>query len=767
MDGVVRKYLREELTDQNAVKRATRRHLETQCYRFLEIESERPNVRADGWPELLNGNVENAVNLKFMHALRSGSEERAALVATSARTTTSRAFSGSRVKKARSSPQRSVSPAQCLLVAHTRPVWNADTKHLDRGVDPLQKCLADALNKRGFGENYTVAKRTLDAVHAAEVARLKQSLAQRKILLQQQDALRELQVQMDEALLDERQKRDVITRGERTIRSRILKEFCSTMTLAMELSEFNARKKIFRTFLQQLDELKIMEREEHVEQKLFEKMAKQRELELKQKQREADLRKRRAEEARHLFYGLITDEIRQRESIFQSSSLKLGKIHREENAARDGLLQIEIIESILTEEMLQRQLVVELRYAEFTRFSEVFLVQAREISAREQERLERERADRLQRDHLQRLLTIEEAQRDLIRFESINRSDVTGAAIQSFSSEMIRFHATSQQIRLLEREQRLRGDICENALDERNVLLRNEQRERGMATENSAARQRLQRKAKDEAELQAKHGRERWEHERAEKRAREETERMLTHEVEQILKQEFSQRVKIEAKLSAQQEVARKAEDDAKQRRAAEEAASAALLQAEAVRVAELRNKAVRTNKPFLGVTLAEHVDPPALVVDSLYVDGPAEAAGLRLGDVLVQVELVPVTSFAEMRDAVRHHAKMGEHLTLYVLRRIEGTPSPSVPGSHSALDNSTLGTMQQVITFVKVLTADKEFAELTDLYFDVESHARISISRATSAAGTPSAVAVESNIPSAQSSPVRSLIPPTPPSFQ
>jgi C-terminal processing protease CtpA/Prc len=112
-----------------------------------------------------------------------------------------------------------------------------------------------------------------------------------------------------------------------------------------------------------------------------------------------------------------------------------------------------------------------------------------------------------------------------------------------------------------------------------------------------------------------------------------------------------------------------------------------------------------RLNKPFLGVTLAERVEPStALIVESLFVGGPADAGGIKLGDVFVEVGGHVVSNFVEMRQAMKESAKMGDMLSLVVMRGAE-----------------------TVSTSIHVMTADKEFSDLTDIFFDLEKHTRVS----------------------------------------
>jgi hypothetical protein len=628
MENYVRRYLREEVSDRNAVGRAlTRNH--GKIYSFLPADE--GVGRADLWPELTDGKLENATNFNFMATLR-GTSSIPADAATAAHRRASSAGGLKRGQQHRGA----------LFESCSRPQWNRDTRHLDHGEDPLQKCLRESLRSKGYHRDYDAAKRDADSLKHAEVERLRRKMQEQEYVARQLEQQRVLSQQWQEVLVLEKTKRDTLLRGERTIRLKFESEFRKTVSLVVELTEFNQRKRLFKLAMQQLDELKVLEREEFLEHQMYQKMHKQRELEEIRRQQTLETQRRRADEHMKRVHALATEEITARDRIVRWAVQKLVEFSQFELEGRDALLRREIMDSIVYEEALQRQLVADTG----DRYFRAVIESADSARLEVEERAQKARNaqfQRLQQEEIQRARQRFDRQAvELMQSEVLERSDVSTGAQKSMSSLTMVFLRSLQILRFTEQEVKARLLVSDDELKGRQVLQR---------SCNDLSHRALDAIARHARQLE-----------------------------EQRLQQE-------------------------EQRRYQEEQGRKALLEGEIEqkRIQGLREKVERQNKPFLGVTLAERTEPElALLVESLYVEGPCDAAGIKIGDVFVTVGGVQVSSFSTMRDAINQHARMGERLSVVVLR-----------------DQKT------VETSIQVLTADKEFAELKDIYFDTERHVR------------------------------------------
>jgi hypothetical protein len=238
-----------------------------------------------------------------------------------------------------------------------------------------------------------------------------------------------------------------------------------------------------------------------------------------------------------------------------------------------------------------------------------------------------------------------------------------------------------------------------------------------------------------------------------------------------------------------------------RQRRRKEEEAKVSALK-------QLREKALRQGKPFVGFGLAEKVDSstfstrslrkptdqPHIVVDSMYLDGPAHVEGLHLNDLVESVGGEKCLNLVQIRQVISEKAKVGQKLLIMVKRMVreaprENTTSPTPQDGRSksnGLDgtagemaflvtqsdddevrseggtslgalsavSSTMGNMvEKSLTFcVSVRTAEKEFAPLEDLFFDTSSHEKIERGNSATRASlsrTSSGMRLASNSPS------------------
>lgn len=636
MESYVRRYLREEVSDRNAVGRALMRN-HGKIYSFLPTEE--GVGRADLWPELTDGKLENATNFNFMATLRGASS----IPADQANATIRRASSAGGVKNGQHH-------RGALYESCQRPQWNRDTRHLDHGEDPLQKCLRDSLRSKGYHRDYESAKRDADSLRKAELERLRRKMQEQEYVARQLEQQRQLSQQWQEVLVMEKTKRDTLLRGERTIRLKFESEFRKTVSLVVELTEFNQRKRLFKLAMQQLDELKVLEREEFLEHQMYQKMQKQRELEEIRRLQNLDAQRRRNDEHMKRVHALATEEITARDRIVRWAVQKLVEFSQFELEGRDALLRREIMESIEYEEALQRQLVMDTR----DRYFRGLVDSANSTHQEIEERLQKSRNaqfEKLRQDEIQRTRQRFDRQVvDLMQTEVLERSDVVTGAQKVMSSLTMEFLRSVQSLRYREQEAKARFIVAEEELKALRVLQRSFDDLANRALENSARRAR----------------------------------------------QLEDQRMQQEAEEKRLQE---------EQRRQQEEQRRKSLLseELEQKRIKDLRDKVERQNKPFLGVTLAERTEPElALLVESLYVDGPCDAAGIKIGDVFVTVGGIQVSSFSTMREAINQHARMGERLGVVVQR-----------------------DEKNVQTSIQVLTADKEFSELKDIYFDTDRHGR------------------------------------------
>lgn len=634
MDDYVRRYMKEEISDRNTVNRALLRNT-SKLYSFLPVEE--GVARADLWPELKDGKLENATNYNFMATLRgtaARSQSPQPLVAALGKRDSAH-------RRAASSAGKGPTVHGRLLETCQRPKWNRDTKHVDAGEDPLQKCLRESLQAKGYHRDYEAAKREADSLREAEVVRLRRKMKEQEYVTRQLEQQKVLSEQWQYVLVTEKSKRDTLLRGERAIRSKLDSEFRRTFTLVLELTEFNQRKRLFKLAMQQLDELKIIEREEFLEHQMYQKLVKQKELEEIRRQQVIESQRRRADDLMKRFHGLVTQEITDRDKIVRWAVQKLVEYSQLELDCRDSLLRREILDSLVYEEALQRQLITDTHDRHLREIHVSSSAEGDDLKGRAERALSIQR-EKKRIEELEQVRRRHDQQRvEHTQTESIARSDIASNATKAFSSLATEFLQKVQNIRVSDNESKSRLSIFN---DEQTARATISQRGNKLATEALEA---------------------------AAKRARE-----LEEQRQRSLR-----------------------EDHVEQKR-----------------VQVLREKVERQNKPFLGVTLGERTEPPAaLLVESLYVDGPSDAAGIKIGDAIVSVGGLAVSSFASMREAIKQHAKMGEQLEVTVMR---GTTS--------------------VKTSIHVLTADKEFSELKDIFFDTELHGRHGKEESSPLAQTP-----------------------------
>ncbi|ORC90449.1 kinetoplast DNA-associated protein, partial [Trypanosoma theileri] len=110
----------------------------------------------------------------------------------------------------------------------------------------------------------------------------------------------------------------------------------------------------------------------------------------------------------------------------------------------------------------------------------------------------------------------------------------------------------------------------------------------------------------------------------------------------------------------------------------------------------------IATPIPFIGFSLAEFVGESFLKVSGLYESGPAFQAGIRIGDILLEIEGKRVTSIYEVRRAVSKYCRVAE-LTNMKLQRPDGT-------------------VYKISLWV--MTAELRFKD-EPYFFDIESHTR------------------------------------------
>lgn len=120
----------------------------------------------------------------------------------------------------------------------------------------------------------------------------------------------------------------------------------------------------------------------------------------------------------------------------------------------------------------------------------------------------------------------------------------------------------------------------------------------------------------------------------------------------------------------------------------------------------------------FVGMSLTEFGNSSAvgLIVDALYVGGPATKAGIQLGDIIVAVGGLRVPTFDKFKEALVEYATIGDPLSFVIIRPCESLVSGN---------SDTHYYVSEV--HVPIATSDTEFRLLGDkYYFDTASHSRI-----------------------------------------
>lgn len=606
-DELVARYLRDEFRKRQQQSKPD--------YKFLPPEPEHQEHPLQA--EYTEGRSENVSNLRFINLLRNNHPTAAAGRSSSSHNPHHRAAGTNRLPPPQHQPQP-LRPKQqqqrSTSASQPRPLWNRNTKHIDPVIDPLQKCLHDNLVRRGFQDNYQKAMEDQEVLRELEAERLKARMAAKEAYDQwvaQQKQLWEDCVHLVES---EHRHRQSLGKSEKTIRVKLMEEFRFGFTMLLEIDEYHSRKRLFYLSMQQLDELKVVERESFEEIASYEQKIRDDRLEEQRRANAAEHRRRQQEEFQRLYYQIVRQEIQNRDAIHARSEEQFQLLMQSAIREQEKVLFYEIMLSLYAEEGLQRELYRQMRDAELADLVNRASAERAKIASKDKSAAE-QRAQKLQRTQLD---------------ESQARREIERGA-DSAMDHLIRQMATLMEYRLhhqSEEDRRLR--IEEEELSARRQL---DVAQRGDLEDIHA---RLEKQKHDEANQQKQ--------------------------------QQASQEEERETRLTA------------------------------------LRAQALK-HRPFLGVTLAERIEPSAaLVIDSMYVDGPGDMAGLKLGDILVQVGEHVVNNFVEMREAMKETAEMGKHLSVVVHR--DGVP---------------------VEASVRIVTADKTFAELTDLYFDVSKHSKIS----------------------------------------
>ena len=622
-DDLVARYLRDEI-------RKRHQHAK-QDYRFLPPEPEHQEHPLQS--EYTEGRSENVSNLRFINLLRNNQAPSshhhhqhppggAAATRSSSNHQRGLASHHRHPNEATTTLQRGSKPRTAS--PQPRPLWNRNTKHIDPVVDPLQKCLHDNLVRRGFHTDYQKAMEDQEVLRELEAERLKARMAAKEAYDQWAALQKQLWEDSVHMIESEKRHRMALTKSEKTIRLKLMEEFRFGFTMLVEIDEYHARKRLFYHSMQQLDELKVVERESFDEIASYERQLIEEQMESQRRTHEAAYNRKKQEEFQKAYYQLIRQEIQNRDAILARSEDQFQQLYQAFIREQEKVLFYEIMLSLYAEEGLQRELYRQMRDAEWTDLMNRATTERAKIASKEKNASD-QRAQQSQR------IVLDEAQRR----REIERECDAGL------DELIGHMAFLMEHRLQHQS-------------EADYRLRIEE-------EELAARRNLDHTQRDELET---------------------------------LQKQLQQRER----------------DDTDQ---------------EANRLKSLRERALQ-HRPFLGVTLAERIEPTAaLVVDSMYVDGPGDQAGLKLGDILVQVGEHVVNNFVEMREAMKETAEMGKFISV-VLQR-DGVP---------------------VEANIRILTADKQFAELADLFFDVSKHAKIAREQPGSANNSP-----QKKVPGASSS--------------
>ncbi|KPA80777.1 hypothetical protein ABB37_04225 [Leptomonas pyrrhocoris] len=83
--------------------------------------------------------------------------------------------------------------------------------------------------------------------------------------------------------------------------------------------------------------------------------------------------------------------------------------------------------------------------------------------------------------------------------------------------------------------------------------------------------------------------------------------------------------------------------------------------------------RAASKARPFIGFSLADNIVDGALVVDGVFVGGPADQTGVDIDHELVSINNEPATSIAEVRQLVEKHCRPGQVTRMKLRKEDEG----------------------------------------------------------------------------------------------
>ncbi|KAL7695520.1 PDZ domain containing protein [Lotmaria passim] len=83
--------------------------------------------------------------------------------------------------------------------------------------------------------------------------------------------------------------------------------------------------------------------------------------------------------------------------------------------------------------------------------------------------------------------------------------------------------------------------------------------------------------------------------------------------------------------------------------------------------------------RPFIGFSLADNIVAGALVVDGVFVGGPADQTGVDIDHRLVSINNEPATSIDEVRELVAKHCRPGQVTRMRLCKEDDG-PEYEVP---------------------------------------------------------------------------------------
>jgi hypothetical protein len=168
------------------------------------------------------------------------------------------------------------------------------------------------------------------------------------------------------------------------------------------------------------------------------------------------------------------------------------------------------------------------------------------------------------------------------------------------------------------------------------------------------------------------------------------------------------------------------------------------LAELQRARDAKLLQQALRLSANFVGIGLAERGD--YLQVESLVEGGPGMAAGLRLGDLVLTIGGIPVSTTLEMRSAMKRAGFVSKRIEMVIRRFAPADAAAGVPFVRLA-EPSVLATVRPAGRFadetervhVLVSTVDERFRQFP-FFFDARGATRVSLPLVAAAAGSAAA---------------------------